>query len=104
MTSSDVQYSEDGNYWWDGQQWQPVDQSQSGGQSPSSSSGEQPPESGDGQQGGQDEQPIDWTQFPTLWLIASSSDVNDHYQKIGIDPESLNSSGEGSEQESEANA
>ena len=30
MTSTEgVQYSEDGNYWWDGTQWQLVDHSQS---------------------------------------------------------------------------
>jgi hypothetical protein len=27
---ADAQKSPDGNYWWDGAQWQPVDQSQSG--------------------------------------------------------------------------
>jgi hypothetical protein len=27
---ADAQKSPDGNYWWDGAQWQPVDQSQAG--------------------------------------------------------------------------
>lgn len=44
---SDVQYSDDGQWWWDteGQQWQPVD-GQSGGSSSSSSSSSSSPDGG----------------------------------------------------------
>ena len=101
MTSTEgVQYSEDGYYWWDdsSQEWKPLDESHPG---PSGQGGTGGTDGTDGQQGGGQEHPIDWSQFPTLWTLASSSDVNDHYQKIGIDPQSLMAGGEGSEHETE---
>jgi hypothetical protein len=115
--TAEVQYSEDGNYWWDGNQWQPVDQSQSpsssssaaGGASGSDAAGGdgQQPAAADGQQPADGDQPMDWSQYPALWTVLTSNDVNDYYNKLGIDKQKLeqgasNEGGEGSESQSES--
>lgn len=78
MTAADgVQYSPDGNYWWDGATWQLVDPSQT----QADQSG------GDGQQA---QAQIDWWgQYPAIMTVLSSSSPEDYYQKLGIDPRKL---------------
>jgi hypothetical protein len=73
--SGDVQYSEDGNYWWDGSEWQPV-QSQDGS-------------GGDGSQ--QTDPPVDWSQFPTIAALMQVSSPDEWLQYIGVDPNVISS-------------
>jgi hypothetical protein len=113
--SAGVQYSEDGNYWWDGNAWQPVGDQQQGPSGSSSSSGAPSSSSGatqysedgkfwwdgnawqpvDGQAGGaadsqQGEAPIDWSKYPTIEGLTRVSTVDEWLQHIGLDPSELN--------------
>lgn len=65
---AEAQRSEDGNYWWDGTQWQLVDQSRAGGQSSEDES----------QGGADDQQTVAMTDdhFATM-LAAAEQDVTE---------------------------
>jgi hypothetical protein len=73
--SGDVQYSEDGNYWWDGSEWQPV-QSQDGS---------------DGSDGSQSDPVVDLSQFPTIAALMQVGSTEEWLQYIGVDPSVLSS-------------
>ena len=103
-----AQRSEDGQYWWDGEQWQSVD----GG---TSSDGRQYSEdgqyhwdggewksvSGDGSTaaggtsaGGTsaDEPPLDLSQYPTIQAFIETGDPDAWLRMMGLDPDELASS------------
>jgi hypothetical protein len=65
---ADAQRSDDGNWWWDGQQWQPVQS-----------------ETHD------DEVYVDPAELPELRLLAQSSSPEEYLQAMGIDPSNLTS-------------
>ena len=109
--SAGVQYSEDGQYWWDGADWQPVDTggSDSGTDSTSTDSGEkQYSEDGQYWWDGSDWQPvdpdgkteagdfgettepeIDWSNYPLLQGIYESNSVDEWLQYIGLEPDQI---------------
>jgi hypothetical protein len=73
-----AQISDDGNYWWDGEQWQPIAaQSQEPGQS-----GEEPVASGGIQ--------INPEEYPSVArVIYFSNNVDGYLQDLGIDTTGL---------------
>jgi len=76
-----AQVSDDGNYWWDGNQWQPVDQSQ--GQYSSA----QPPDQSQAS-GAQ----INPEEFPSIArVLYFGADVDGYLQDLGIDTSDLQS-------------
>jgi hypothetical protein len=111
--SAGVQYSEDGQFWWDGTDWQPVDTgdagsgSDAGSDSTSDSSErvfsedgqfwwdgtdwqpveEQPTDGGDGETS---EPEIDFSNYPLIQGIWESTSVEEWLQYIGVDPEEIN--------------
>jgi hypothetical protein len=107
--SAGVQYSEDGQYWWDGADWQPVDTGGSDStstDSTSTDSGEkQYSEDGQYWWDGSDWQPvqdqsvdeiettgepeIDWSNYPLLQGIYESTSVDEWLQYIGLEPDQL---------------
>ena len=109
-TSTGVQYSDDGNYWWDGSAWQTVDarhpgpgtasgqtgQTEQTGQTQYSEDGKywwdgsqwQPVEEQPGQAGQHDA--IDWSKFPLLEGLTKVGGTEDWIRHIGLDPEDLN--------------
>jgi hypothetical protein len=107
--SAGVQYSEDGQYWWDGTDWQPVDTGDAGsGSDASSESGErvysedgqywwdgtdwQPvdEQSSDGGGGETSEPEIDFSNYPLIQGIYESTSVEEWLQYIGVEPDELN--------------
>ena len=65
------QLSDDGKYYWDGSNWQPVD----------------------GQPGKAEDQgsdAVDWSQFPMIEGLTKVSTVEDWIRHIGLDPNDLN--------------
>jgi hypothetical protein len=73
----DAQKSEDGNWWWDGNQWQPVH-------------GAQTASAGDQTHTAQQDQPMDWSQFPELArVIQYGQDVDTYLQDLGVDPSKI---------------
>jgi hypothetical protein len=70
------QLSPDGNYYWDGSNWQPVQQ------------GADAPDAGDAAHQGSDA--IDWSKFPMIEGLTKVSSVDEWTQHIGLDPNDLN--------------
>ena len=59
----DAQRSEDGQYWWDGTEWQPVVN---------------------------EDEPMDWDQYPELArALHYSEDLDAYLQDLGLDPSTL---------------
>jgi hypothetical protein len=74
-----AQLSEDGQWWWDGSQWQPV-----GGQSSDSSTGGT----------GSSDAPMDWSQFPEIArAIHYGNDVDAYLTDMGVDPSVITEDG-----------
>lgn len=104
--SAGVQYSEDGQYWWDGTDWQPVDTG--GTDSTSSDSGERQysedgqywwdgtdwrPVEGQSTDGGDTqtvEPDIDFSNYPLIQGIYESTSVEEWLQYIGLEPDQIN--------------
>jgi hypothetical protein len=100
-----AQVSDDGNYWWDGSDWQPVS---GGGVATDSGSGDGgaaqgqlsddgnyrwngtdwEPVSGDGSGDGGG-QAVDASQFPTIQAFANSGSVEGWLQYLGLSPSDL---------------
>jgi hypothetical protein len=85
-----AQRSEDGKWWWDGTDWQPVE----GAQSTAPAEG-QLSEDGKWRWDGSDwqpidngqDQPVDWSQFPELARVLQyGTDVDVYLQDLGVDP------------------
>jgi hypothetical protein len=107
--SAGVQYSEDGQFWWDGTDWQPVDTggSSSGSDSTTESSERVFSEDGqfwwdgtdwqpveeqttDGGDGETSEPEIDFSHYPLIQGIFESTSVDEWLQYIGVEPDELN--------------
>lgn len=103
-----AQRSEDGNYWWDGSQWQPVQGTASSSASAAvgtrsadghySWDGTQWQPVGDqshvsaaeGTSGGDQNLPMDWSQFPELGrLIHYGAEVDTYLTDLGVDPSKI---------------
>jgi hypothetical protein len=68
-----AQLSDDGNYWWDGTQWQPVQPDQEpGGASQGDSSGDEPVDLG-----------FDPSQYPNIAAFAGPESLDDWLASIG---------------------
>jgi hypothetical protein len=81
----EAQLSDDGNYWWDGSQWQPV-QPQDPAQPEQQTEGPVNADDSDGV-----EIDIDFSsQYPHLWAVASASSYDDWLSSLGIDVAALN--------------
>jgi hypothetical protein len=66
-----AQYSEDGKWWWDGENWQAVEAAVAGGDGGYSDPNE----------------PMDWGQFPELArMIHYGEDIDVYLQDLGVDP------------------
>lgn len=111
--SAGIQYSEDGQFWWDGTDWQPVD---TGGGDAGSDSGSDSTDSSErvysedgqywwdgtdwqpvdeqgtdgGDSAGTSEPDIDWSNYPLLQGIYESTSVDEWLQYIGLEPDQLN--------------
>jgi hypothetical protein len=72
-----AQVSEDGNYWWDGTQWQPVGHAEHGAAHAGPNDGTH---SGQGAAAA----PIDWGQYPTLRAIVASASLDALLNQLGI--------------------
>jgi hypothetical protein len=102
-----AQLSEDGHWWWDGAQWQPVDGTPQYSQDPSQEQSSQDQSSYDtsggeanashAEQPAHSEDPndrqvaFDPTDFPTLMLYAQFDSFEDLARHIGIDTSTLQS-------------
>lgn len=99
-----AQFSDDGNYWWDGETWQPVT-----GTSGDGSSGDAGVETGTRSEDGNywwdgiawqpveaealasaavgPEQPMDWSQFPEIARVLHyGEDIDVYLADLGVDP------------------
>src|SRR5882757_5731424 len=108
-----AQYSEDGQYWWDGTDWQPADTGEtdpgtdSGTDSTTDSSERVYSEDGqywwdgtdwqaveeqstDGGGAETSEPEIDWSNYPLLQGIYESTSVDEWLRYIGLEPDQLN--------------
>jgi hypothetical protein len=107
--SAGVQYSEDGQFWWDGTDWQPVDtgEADAGAGSTTDSSERVFSEDGqfwwdgtdwqpveeqttDGGDGETSEPEIDFSNYPLIQGIFDSTSVEEWLQYIGVEPDELN--------------
>jgi hypothetical protein len=86
-----AQLSEDGQWWWDGTQWQPVDgspqMSEQGGQSQADSSAGQASHDDPNNR----QVAFDPSDFPTLMLYAQFDTIEDLARHLGIDTSTLQS-------------
>jgi len=66
----DAQRSDDGQWWWDGSQWQPVHGDASAQESPGIR--------------------LDWNEFPSLYRVTQHvNDFDGYLQELGIDPQTI---------------
>jgi hypothetical protein len=94
-----AQLSDDGQWWWDGTQWQPVEGQAQGGQSQDpgerqgdSSSGQGNQAQGDSPQGydpNTDTLTVNAEEFPALAYLVQCGDADTWLQQLGIDPATL---------------
>jgi hypothetical protein len=102
-----AQVSDDGNYWWDGNDWQPVSGGDGSADAGSGDGGaaqgqlsddgnyrwngsDWEPVSGDGSGDGQ---AVDPSQYPTLQAFANAGSVEGWLQYLGLNPSDLEVSG-----------
>lgn len=76
----DAARSEDGQWWWDGSQWQPVGDSGSAAQSAPAAGTSAPAE------------PIDMSQYPTITAFAKAGGAEAWLEQLGLDPRRLDGS------------
>lgn len=62
-----VQYSDDGHYWWDGSEWQPVAAAA--------------------------DEPVDLTDFPVISALIEAGEVDGWLRWMGLNPEELATAG-----------
>jgi hypothetical protein len=96
-----AQLSEDGSYWWDGADWQPVDQGDQGGASGSTEEG-QLSEDGNYRWDGSEWQPVeqdgfvlyDLDAYPTIqaWAYVEPTEdaAKDYFAALGLDEAAAN--------------
>jgi hypothetical protein len=78
--------SEDGQWWWDGNDWQPIDGQP---QSSSAESGSEQSFSSEPEDPSERRVPFDPSEFPTLMMYAEFESMDDLARQIGIDPSIL---------------